>query len=125
VNALAACERLVIPVQTEFLAIKGLERMMNTLDMVIKAQHHDIQYTLVPTMFDRRTRESTQALRNMRDNFEDCLWERVIPVDTKFRDASRMHQPPSTAFPDTHGVTAYLKLADFLLEKEQECRLAS
>ena len=120
VNALAACQQLVIPVQTEFLAIKGLERMMNTLNMVIKAQRHTIGYTIVPTMFDRRTRASFQALRNMRDEFGGHLWDRVIPVDTKFRDASRMHQTPAQAFPDTHGVLAYQKLADHLLNQTKD-----
>ncbi len=115
VNALAACQQLIIPVQTEFLAIKGLERMMNTLKMVVKAQHHTIGYTIVPTMFDKRTKASIQALRNMRDEFGGHLWERVIPVDTKFRDASRDHKTPSFAFPETHGVTAYHKLADTML----------
>jgi len=115
VNALAACQKLLIPVQTEFLAIKGLERMMNTLNMVIKAQKHAIDYKIIPTMFDRRTRASVQALRNMRDEFGVHLWSRVIPVDTKFRDASRMHQTPGKAFPDTHGVQAYRKLAKELL----------
>lgn len=115
INALAACQHLIIPVQTEFLAIKGLERMMNTLNMVIKAQHHTIGYTIVPTMFDRRTKASIQALRNMRDEFGGHLWDRVVPVDTKFRDASRQHQTPSCAFPETHGVSAYFKLADTML----------
>lgn len=115
INALAACQQLVIPVQTEFLAIKGLERMMNTLNMVIKAQHHTIGYTIVPTMFDRRTNASIQALRNMRDEFGGHLWSKWIPVDTKFRDASRLHKTPSLAFPETHGVEAYQKLADNML----------
>ena len=115
VNALAACQQLIIPVQTEFLAIKGLERMMNTLNMVIKAQHHSIGYTIVPTMFDRRTKASIQALRNMRDEFGGHLWNKWIPVDTKFRDASRFNQTPSLAFPDTHGVEAYQRLADTML----------
>jgi len=115
INALAACQQLIIPVQTEFLAIKGLERMMNTLNMVIKAQHHTIGYTIVPTMFDRRTKASIQALRNMRDEFGGHLWDRVIPVDTKFRDASRQHQTPSQAYPETHGVHAYYKLADSMI----------
>jgi chromosome partitioning protein len=120
INALAACQQLIIPVQTEFLAIKGLERMMNTLNMVIKAQHHSIGYTIVPTMFDRRTKASIQALRNMRDEFGGHLWERVIPVDTKFRDASRFHQTPSLAFPDTHGVQAYYKLAEHMLAQSNQ-----
>lgn len=124
INALAACQFLLVPVQTEFLAIKGLERMMETLNMVIKAQHHTIDYKIVPTMFDRRTKASIEALRNMRDEFGGHLWERVIPVDTKFRDASRLHRTPSSIFPDTHGVSAYHKLADTLLAMSAQSKVA-
>jgi len=124
INALAACQFLLIPVQTEYLAIKGLERMMETLNMVIKAQHHTIDYKIVPTMFDRRTRASIKALRNMRDEFGGHLWERVIPVDTKFRDASRLHRTPSHLYPETHGVKAYQKLADTLLAMSTQSKVA-
>ncbi len=124
INALAACQFLLVPVQTEFLAIKGLERMMETLNMVIKAQHHTIDYKIVPTMFDRRTKASIKALRNMRDEFGGHLWEKVVPVDTKFRDASRLHRTPSYLYPDTHGVLAYYKLADTLLSMSAESKVA-
>lgn len=124
INALAACQFLLIPVQTEFLAIKGLERMMDTLKMVIKAQHHSIGYKIVPTMFDRRTKASIKALRNMRDEFGGHLWDRVIPVDTKFRDASRLHRTPSLLYPNTHGVNAYQKLADTLLAMSSQTKVA-
>lgn len=124
INALAACQLLLIPVQTEFLAIKGLQRMMETLNMVIKAQHHSIEYKIVPTMFDRRTRASIEALRNMRDEFGIHLWDRWIPVDTKFRDASRAHKTPSHLFPATHGVDAYKKLAETLLAMTEQTKVA-
>lgn len=124
INALAACQFLLVPVQTEFLAIKGLERMMDTLNMVIKAQHHSIDYKIVPTMFDRRTKASIKALRNMRDEFGSHLWDRVIPVDTKFRDASRLHRTPSNLYPTTHGVVAYNKLADILLTMSSQSKVA-
>lgn len=124
INALAACQFLLVPVQTEYLAIKGLERMMETLNMVIKAQHHTIDYKIVPTMFDRRTKASIKAIRNMRDEFGGHLWEKVIPVDTKFRDASRLHRTPSSIFPDTHGVEAYHKLADTLLAMSAQSKVA-
>lgn len=124
INALAACQFLMIPVQTEFLAIKGLERMMDTLNMVIKAQHHSIDYKIVPTMFDRRTKASIKALRNMRDEFGGHLWDKVIPVDTKFRDASRLHRTPGELYPDTHGVYAYHKLADTLLHMSEHSKVA-
>jgi len=124
INALAACQLLLVPVQTEFLAIKGLERMMETLNMVIKAQHHTIDYKIVPTMFDRRTNASIKALRNMRDDFGGHLWERVIPVDTKFRDASRLHFSPGHLYPETHGVVAYKKLTDTLLAMSSQSKVA-
>jgi len=124
INALAACQFLLVPVQTEFLAIKGLERMMETLNMVIKAQHHTIDYKIVPTMFDRRTKASIKAIRHMRDEFGSHLWEKVIPVDTKFRDASRLHRTPNSIYPDTHGVGAYHKLADTLLAMSAQSKVA-
>lgn len=55
VNALAACQYLVVPVQTEFLALKGLERMVNTLNMISRSRKKALDYTVVPVMFDRRT----------------------------------------------------------------------
>lgn len=124
INALAACRCLLIPVQTEFLAIKGLQRMMETLNMVIKAQHHSIEYRIVPTMFDRRTRASIKALRNMRDDFGHHLWSKVIPVDTKLRDASQANRTPASIFPTTHGVMAYHKLADVMIAMLTESRVA-
>jgi chromosome partitioning protein len=124
VNALAACEQLIIPVQTEYLALKGLERMMHTINMVTKAQKHSIEYTIVPTMFDRRTKASIATLRNMRDEFGIHLWPKVIPVDTKFRDSSKMHQVPHLAFPDSRGVYAYRKLLETLKAKEVSIQVA-
>lgn len=125
INALAACQQLIIPVQTEFLAIKGLERMMSTLKMVMNVQHQEmIGYTIVPTMFDRRTRASFQAIRNIRDAYGGHLWDKVIPVDTKFRDASRKQRTPGSLFPDSRGMIAYQKLADSMLENSISNKVA-
>ena len=63
VNALAASQHLVIPVQTEFLAVKGLERMVNTLAMINRSRKQALPYTIVPTLFDRRTQASLSTLR--------------------------------------------------------------
>ena len=51
-------------------------------------------YTVVPTMFDRRTQASNQALRQLKRNYPEELWRFAIPIDTKFRDASRMGLHP-------------------------------
>ena len=114
VNALAACEQLLIPVQTEFLALKGLERMLRTLEMIGHSQGGIMPYTIIPTFFDRRTRASIDALRAMRDLHGEHLWARMIPIDTQFREASREGKPISAYNPDARGTEAYSSLLRWL-----------
>src|SRR5690606_17822306 len=94
INALAACNYLIIPVQTEFLALKGLERMVGTLNMMNKSRRKAPEYTIVPVMYDRRTQASVGSLRTIRNTWMDRVWPGHIPVDTRFRDASRAGLPP-------------------------------
>lgn len=110
INSLAAAQHLLIPVQTEFLALKGLERMLHTLEMVMRSQHHPLQYTIVPTMFDRRTQASVKSLHAMQRDHGDDVWRFAIPIDTRFRDASSAGKTPSSLDPNTHGVRAYKRL---------------
>jgi len=115
VNALAACEQLIVPVQTEFLAVKGLERMLRTLSMINRARPTPLPYLIVPTMFDRRTRASIETLRVLRERYGRVLWDAVIPVDTQFREASRAGMPLSLMNARARGAVAYNELADRLL----------
>lgn len=117
VNALAAAQHLVIPVQTEFLAIKGLERMLHTLQMIMRSQKNELPYTIVPTLFDRRTQASVKSLNLLRKTYGEHLWRYAIPVDTKFRDASQAGVVPSELDAETHGVRAYSHLLDDLLAR--------
>jgi len=115
VNALAACERLLVPVQTEFLALKGLERILRTLEMIMRARRERLPYLIVPTMFDRRTRASVDSLRSLRERYDSELWDSVIPVDTRFREASARGQPLSLLHPQARGSLAYHALLNTLL----------
>lgn len=110
VNALAACEYLLIPVQTEFLALQGLERMLRTLQMIERSRKQPIPYRIIPTMFDRRTRAAVQCLRQLRDGYGDKVWRGVVPVDTRLREASRSHLPPNVFAPESRAVEAYAQL---------------
>ncbi|NHI00174.1 ParA family protein [Oceanimonas sp. MB9] len=110
VNALAACDRILVPVQTEFLALKGLERMVSTFRLMHKARRDGFNYTVVPTMYDQRTRASVQSLESLKEQYGDRVWPAVIPVDTKFRDASLRHEPPSYFAKGSRGVYAYQTL---------------
>jgi chromosome partitioning protein len=115
INALAACDQLLIPVQTEFLALKGLERMLHTLGMINHSRRKGLPYLILPTMFDKRTRASTQALSMLRNKYEDGVWSDVIPVDTQFRDASKAGIPLPILNPKSRGAEAYHKLFEQLV----------
>ena len=116
INALAACERLIVPVQTEFLAIKGLERMQHTLRMVTKARDVPLEVVVVPTFYDPRTRASIDGLALLRRDYAEQLWHGVIPIDTRFRDASEAGVPPALFEPRARGVQAYAELLEALIQ---------
>ena len=118
VNALAASQQLVVPVQTEHLAVKGLERMVNTLAMINRSRKQALPYTIVPTLFDRRTQASMGTLRVLRERFPETLWEGYIPVDTRLRDASRAGVTPSQFDGKSRGVLAYRALLKHLLTQQ-------
>lgn len=119
VNALAACERILVPVQTEFLASKGLERMIKTLQIMQKPGVGDFDYCIIPTMYDKRTRASFNTLEVLKKRYADKVWNGVIPVDTKFRDASLDHLPISMYSQHCRGAFAYETLLNYLLQIEQ------
>ncbi|SDX09175.1 ParA family protein [Marinobacter mobilis] len=123
VNALAAAQHLIIPVQTEFLAIKGLERMLHTLEMVMRSQKNPLPYLIVPTMFDRRTQASVKSLNLLRKTYPDRLWRFAVPVDTKFRDASQAGVIPSAVDRESHGIRAYRHLLDELLARTESAEV--
>lgn len=82
VNALAASDRILIPVQTEFLAMKGLERMVRTLAIMQKSRSREFKVTIVPTMYDKRTRASLQTLNQLKRTIQTKfgpLQYRLIP----------------------------------------------
>ncbi|NIF27390.1 ParA family protein [Pantoea sp. Tr-811] len=125
VNALAASQQLVIPVQTEFLAVKGLERMIGTLGMVNRSRRQALPYQIVPTLFDRRTQASLGTLKALRDTYEHQVWQGYIPVDTRLRDASRNGVTPSQFDGKSRGVIAYRALLKHLLTYKPAAQVAS
>ena len=117
VNALAACDRILVPVQTEFLALKGLERMMKTFEIMQRSKREKFRYTIIPTMFDKRTRASLMTLQSIKEQYGEAVWNAVIPIDTKF---SLVHIPPSIYAPGSRGTYAYETLLNHLDALERQ-----
>lgn len=115
VNALAASDRIIVPVQTEFLALKGLDRMMKTLDIMQAQQPSGFKYTIVPTMFDKRTKASILTYQKLLTLYGEDVWSAVIPIDTNFRNASNAQKVPSDYAAKSRGIIAYRDLLTYLV----------
>ena len=120
VNALAASDRIIVPMQTEFLALKGLDRMMKTIEIMQGEQTKPFKYTIVPTMFDKRTKASILTYRKLQELYREKVWPGVIPIDTNFRNASAASKVPSDYSASSRGVFAYKKLLEFLFEMQRK-----
>ena len=110
VNALAACDKFIVPTQTEYLVLKGLDRMIRTMEIMGRSLNKSFDTVIIPTMFDKRTNAALASRKRLINDYGERVWEGVIPVDTHFRDASLVQLPISAAYPKTRGVSAYAKL---------------
>lgn len=120
INALAACDRLIIPVQTEYLALKGLDRMIHTLRMLGHSQDRMLDYVIVPTMYDQRTHASVGSLAKIRHKYGAETWPSKIPVDTRLRDASKAGKPPHIYDGNSNSMTPYRSLYQWLDTAQQQ-----
>lgn len=122
VNALAAADRLVIPTQTDPLALHGLADMLRTADMVERSRRRPLPRHVVPTLFDRRTRTAVECLEALHADHVAICWPRVVPMDTRLRDACALtrREPPTG-----RGVRAYGLLLDWLRAGDAPARVAA
>jgi len=116
INALVAADILLIPVQTEFLALHGLKSMIDTLIMIEKSRAINLEYLIVPTLFDKRTRACQTTLKKLHSVYPDNIWHCTIPLDTKLREASQQGVPPSFYSPSSKGVWSYSLLLKNILQ---------
>ena len=117
VNALATCDRVLVPVQTEYLAVKGLDRMIKTLQIMQKGRAKEFNFLIIPTMFDQRTKASVKTLKLLNETYANHVCQNVIPIDTKFRDASSLHLPISYYNSQCRGAQGYARLLDSLIKE--------
>jgi chromosome partitioning protein len=117
VNALAAADRLIVPTQTEPLALFGLDGIARTAAMVGRSRGRPAQISILPTLFDRRTRVANDTLAAMRSRFEGQVWSEAVPVDTRLRDVPHL-LGPETGEAGARGLASYARALDWLLASD-------
>ena len=112
VNALAAADRLVVPSQTDPLAMHGLADMLRTAEMVERSRRRPLPRHVIPTLYDRRTRAGVQVLGQLKDMYEGIVWPKAIPMDTRLREAPTLVAEEA---PTGRGAEAYASALRWLL----------
>lgn len=118
INALAACEQVIIPAQTDYLALRGLELVLHTLERIRKTRHWPLPELIVPTFYDRRTKASATGLAELKRRYPEQLWPDVIPIDSGIRNASAEGIPYPAYNPRGKAARAYERLLAYLLPRE-------
>jgi len=120
VNALVAADRVIIPVQAEYLALEGLVQFLDTLDAVRRELNPGLVLTgVVITMHDERTRLAQDVERQLRDHFAELMFRTVIPRSIRVAEAPGFGLPVIAHAPSSRGSTAYRELALELAEREE------
>ena len=112
VNALVAADLLIIPIQTDFLALHGVRLLFDTMRALNHVLPRPIPYRALATMFDRRAKACARVLTLLREKFGPRLFATVIGLDTKFREASANGTVISDLAPDSRGAREYASLAE-------------
>lgn len=112
VNALAAAQDLIVPVQCEYYALEGLGQLVETADRVRRSLNTDLRIAgFVLTMFDGRTKLSSQVADEVRSHFGHLVYESVIPRSVRLSEAPSFGEPVVTLDPSSRGAVSYRKLA--------------
>lgn len=124
-NAMAAADGVLVPLQCEFFALEGLTQLMKTIDMVRQSLNPTLEIQgLVLTMFDRRNALSGQVAADVRAHFGDKVYEAVIPRNVRVSEAPSFGKPVLIYDLKCTGSQAYLRLAKEVVGRERR-RLAA
>lgn len=120
VNALAAADHVVVPVQCEYLALEGLALLMQTIALVRENLNPRLTLSgLVMTMYDPRARLAAQVMAEVRRHFPNEVFETFIPRNIRVAEAPSFGEPLVKFDPHSRGAEAYRNLTDEFMRRHE------
>ena len=124
-NALLAADAVLVPIQCEFFALEGISELMDTIDRIRESFQHPLEIAgILLTMFDDRTNLTRQVAKDLKEFFQDQVFETVIPRSVRLAEAPSFGKPILAYDPRSRGAESYIKLAKEILDHEQTRQLA-
>ena len=118
VNSLVAADSVIVPVQTEFCALEGLGKLLNTIKIVQNRLNTALQIEgILMTMYDGRLRLCNQVVSEVRHHFDEMVFNTIIHRNTRLSEAPSVGKPVILYDADSKGSMNYLNLAKEILQK--------
>ncbi|WP_056957243.1 ParA family protein [Ligilactobacillus apodemi] len=112
INAFTTCDSILIPVQSEYYALEGLNQLVNTIKLVKKHYNPALKIEgVLMTMLDARTNLGNQVVSEVKNYFGERVYETVIPRNIKLSEAPSYGMPIADYDPKSKGALAYSALA--------------
>jgi len=126
INAMAAANAVLVPLQCEFFALEGLSQLMRTIDLVKNSLNPELEIQgVVLTMFDRRNNLSDQVAKDVRAFMGEKVYDTVIPRNVRVSEAPSHGMPALVYDHRCAGSRAYMRLASELIQRERQLRAAA
>lgn len=120
-NALVACDTVLIPIQTEYYALEGLGHLLNTIGLVRQELNPALEIEgILLTMYDKRTQLTLQVEEEIRTHFRELAYETVIPRNIRLSESPSFGKPVLLYDHWSRGSQAYLRLARELRDRQEQ-----
>jgi chromosome partitioning protein len=117
INAFVAAREVLLPIQCEYYALEGVSQLLRTIDLVTNHLNPNLQIgAVLLTMYDGRTRLSSQVVQEVRTHFGDRVLPTLIPRSVRLSEAPSYGQTILTYDADSAGALAYTSAAQELVE---------
>jgi chromosome partitioning protein len=120
-NALAASDAVLVPIQCEYLALEGVSELLDTLMRIRRNLNQNLEVEgIVLTMYDERTTLSRQVAADLRSFFGSQVFQTVIPRNVRLAEAPSHGKPILQYDPASRGATSYIQLAEEVIANDQK-----
>ena len=121
INAMTTADSVLVPIQCEYYALEGLSQLIHTVELVRDRLNPKLTIEgVVFTMYDAMTNLSLQVVENVNDNLEQTIYKTIIPRNIRLAEAPSYGIPINKYDPKSAGAESYLRLADEVIDKENE-----
>jgi chromosome partitioning protein len=121
VNAMAASDAILVPLQCEFFALEGLSQLLKTVEQVKETLNPRLSiHGIVLTMFDARNNLSSQVVADVREFMGSKVYDTVIPRNVRISEAPSYGKPVLVYDLKCAGSDAYLRLATEVIQRERD-----